>query len=97
MIIAVTNQKGGVGKTTTSVNVSSALALLGKRVLLVDTDPQGHSSISLVSEPGRIEKSLYDILMNKSESIESIISHASVPGLDVFIDRTASWWVYTGP
>ncbi len=87
MIIAVTNQKGGVGKTTTSVNVSSALALLGKRVLLVDTDPQGHSSISLVTDPARIEKSLYDILMNKGDSIESIVAHANVPGLDVAISR----------
>jgi chromosome partitioning protein len=87
LIIAVTNQKGGVGKTTTSVNVSSALALLGKRVLLVDTDPQGHSSISLVANPGSIEKSLYDILMNKGDSIESIVAHANVPGLDVAISR----------
>lgn len=87
MIIAVTNQKGGVGKTTTSVNVSSALALLGKRVLLVDTDPQAHSSISLVTEPGKLEKSLYDVLMNKMIPIESTIAHANVPGLDVSISR----------
>lgn len=87
MIIAITNQKGGVGKTTTSLNVAAALALMGKRVLLVDTDPQAHSTISLVSDPSQSEKSLYDVLMNKAVPMESIILRANVPGLDVAVSR----------
>ena len=87
MIIAVTNQKGGVGKTTTSVNVSSALALMGKRVLLVDTDPQAHSTISVINNASKYTKSLYDVMMNKSEKIESIIVPSNVPGLDVAITK----------
>ena len=87
MIIAITNQKGGVGKTTTSINISSALALMGKRVLLVDTDPQAHSTISVVNNPSRFEKSLYDVLMNKTEKINTVIVESNVPGLDVAISK----------
>jgi chromosome partitioning protein len=87
LIIAITNQKGGVGKTTTSVNVSSALALMGKRVLLVDMDPQAHSTISVTSNSGSREKSLYDIMMNKNERIEQIIIKSNIPGLDVAISK----------
>jgi chromosome partitioning protein len=87
LIIAITNQKGGVGKTTTSVNVSSALALMGKKVLLVDMDPQAHSTISVTSNSGSREKSLYDIMMNKNERIEQIIIKSNIPGLDVAISK----------
>lgn len=87
MIIAVTNQKGGVGKTTTSINISAALALMGKKVLLVDMDPQAHSTISLVGDPSSYEKSLFDVLMNKSSDIEEIISRSSIPGLHVTVTR----------
>jgi chromosome partitioning protein len=87
LIIAITNQKGGVGKTTTSINISSALALMGKKVLLVDTDPQAHSTISVVNNPSRYEKSLYDVLMNKTEKIETVIVESNVPGLDVAISK----------
>lgn len=87
MIIAVTNQKGGVGKTTTSINISAAMALIGKKVLLVDMDPQAHSTISLVSDPSSYEKSLFDVLMNKSNNIEQIISRSNIPGLDVTVTR----------
>jgi len=89
LIIAITNQKGGVGKTTTSINVSSALALMGKKVLLVDTDPQAHSTISVVNNPSLLEKSLYDVMMNKAEKIENIIAESNVPGLDVAISKIA--------
>ena len=89
MIIAITNQKGGVGKTTTSINVSSALALMGKKVLLVDTDPQAHSTISVVNNPSLLEKSLYDVMMNKAEKIENVIAESNVPGLDVAISKIA--------
>lgn len=87
MIIAITNQKGGVGKTTTSINVSSAIALMGKKVLLVDTDPQAHSTISVLNNPGQFEKSLYDVLMNKEEHIQDVIVRSNVPGLDVAIAK----------
>ncbi|MDD8019622.1 MAG: ParA family protein [Acidobacteriota bacterium] len=87
MIIAVTNQKGGVGKTTTCVNLSSALALMGKRVLLVDMDPQAHSTISIVGDPSQCGKSLYDVLMDKTLNIADVILRSTVPGLDVAISR----------
>lgn len=83
MVIAVTNQKGGVGKTTTCVNMSAALALMGYKVLLVDMDPQAHSTISIVLNPSQYQKCLFDVLMDKSTSIDEIIVKSTVPGLDV--------------
>jgi len=82
LIIAVTNQKGGVGKTTTAVNVSAALAFKGKRVLLVDTDSQGHSTKSIVVESERFEHSLYDALMNSSVPLASVIVRSSMAKLE---------------
>lgn len=87
MIIAVTNQKGGVGKTTTCINVSAALALMGYRVLLVDMDPQAHSTISIVNNPHQVPKSLFDVLMDKNLKISDIIVKSNIPGLDVAISR----------
>ena len=87
MIIAITNQKGGVGKTTSALNVSAALALLGNRILLVDTDPQAHSTVSVLIDPNRHPKSLYDILMHPEEQLETIITESTIPGLDIAVSR----------
>ncbi len=87
MILAVTNQKGGVGKTTTAINVSAALAFLGKSTLLVDTDPQANSTISIVADPSQYEKSLYDVMVDSGSNIEDIIKSTTVPGLDMAISK----------
>jgi chromosome partitioning protein len=87
VIVAVTNQKGGVGKTTTAVNVAAGLAFSGCRVLLIDTDSQGHSTKSLVRDAEKIDKSLYDVLMHPALKLSSITVASSVPGLEVAISR----------
>ena len=71
-IIAVTNQTGGVGITTNSINFSCGLALEGKRVLLIDMDPQAHSTIGMGIEPGSYQHAIHDVLLKKLE-IENII------------------------
>jgi chromosome partitioning protein len=87
LIIAITNQKGGVGKTTTALNVSAALALMGYKMLLLDTDPQAHSSTSCLADPSRHSKSLYDIMMHPVDGLESVITKSTIPGLDVVISK----------
>jgi len=74
-IIAVCNQKGGTGKTTTAVNVSAFLAQIGKKVLLIDSDPQGNSTSGLGINKNTLRKSIYDVLLNKI-SIEEVV-HAT--------------------
>jgi len=81
-IIAVANQKGGVGKTTTSINFACALALKGKRVLLIDLDPQAHSTIGLGIEPGTYQYAIHDVLVNKKD-ILAVTLGTQIEGLDL--------------
>ena len=72
-IIAIANQKGGVGKTTTSVNLSACLGELGQRVLLIDIDPQGNATSGLGIDKGKIEKSIYDVLVDDIPIKDTVI------------------------
>ncbi|MDO5555909.1 MAG: AAA family ATPase [Clostridia bacterium] len=80
-IIAVVNQKGGVGKTTTAVNVSTILAKKGKKVLLIDADPQGNATSGLGIDKN-IPKSIYDVIINEVEINDAIVQSA-IKGLSV--------------
>lgn len=81
-IIAIANQKGGVGKTTTSVNLGASMATLGKRVLLVDIDPQGNTTSGVGVNKADVENCIYDILINEVDP-QDTIQETRIEGLHI--------------
>lgn len=81
-IIAIANQKGGVGKTTTSVNLAAALARLQKKVLLIDLDPQGNASVAVGFDKDNAEKTIYDLLVDEA-GFEEVVIEIEEAGLDL--------------
>ena len=92
-IVAMCNQKGGVGKTTTTINLGAALAEFGRRVLLVDFDPQGALSVGLGVNPHELDRTVYNLLMDKGVEAEDILLKTNTPGMDLLpsnIDLSAA-------
>jgi len=92
-VIAVANQKGGVGKTTSTINLGAALAEYGRRVLLVDFDPQGALSVGLGVQPHQLDATIYNLLMDRGVEAEDVILETNVPGMDLLpsnIDLSAA-------
>lgn len=81
-IISICNQKGGTGKTTTTVNLSAALAELGKKILIIDADPQGNATSGVGVNKNELELSVYDVLLHKATAEQAIVKNV-FSGLDI--------------